>query len=136
MAIHYGMVNRSNANGHCCINSVLVHVQTKGQGGAIHPMECTKLQELRKWKLKPTGCESCSLVEGLAILKVKSPKFDVNTLDIVKFTPKLSVGDKDNRAGPHKRGYRQPNGPSERRYKNVFLKAFKGNLCSVAPRTL
>ena len=38
-------MERSNADVHRCINSVLVSVLTKGQGGAILLMECTKLQE-------------------------------------------------------------------------------------------
>ena len=41
-------IERSNANGYCCINSVSVYVLTKGQGGAILPMEDTNLQELEK----------------------------------------------------------------------------------------
>ena len=48
MLLHYGTVERSNANDYCCINSVLVYVLTKGQGGAILPMEDTNLQELEK----------------------------------------------------------------------------------------
>ena len=52
MFAHYGTVERSNADLYRCINSVLVNVLTKGQGGAILPMEDTNLQELnknRKW---------------------------------------------------------------------------------------
>ena len=41
-------MERSNADGYCCINSILVNVPTKGQGGAILPMEDTNLQELKK----------------------------------------------------------------------------------------
>ena len=41
-------MERSNADGHCCINSALVNVLTKGQGGAILPMEDTNLQEMKK----------------------------------------------------------------------------------------
>ena len=41
-------MERSNADGYRCINSTLVNVLTKGQGGAILPMEDTNLQELRK----------------------------------------------------------------------------------------
>ena len=48
MLAHQGTVQRSNADGNTCINSVLVNVLTKGQGGAILPMEGTKLQELKK----------------------------------------------------------------------------------------
>ena len=48
MLAHQGTVERSNADGYCCINSTLVNVQTKGQGGAILPMEDTTLQELKK----------------------------------------------------------------------------------------
>ena len=48
MLSHQGTVEHSNADGDCCINSVLVNVLTKGQGRAILPMEGTKLQELRK----------------------------------------------------------------------------------------
>ena len=48
MLAHYGTVERSNADGYRSINSVLVHVLTKGQGGAILPMEDTNLQELKK----------------------------------------------------------------------------------------
>ena len=48
MLAHSGTVDRSNADGNCCINSVLVNVLTKGQGGEILPMEATNLQELRK----------------------------------------------------------------------------------------
>ena len=48
MLAHQGTVERSNEDGHRCINSVLVYVLTKGQGGAILPMEDTNLQELEK----------------------------------------------------------------------------------------
>ena len=48
MLAHWGTVERSNADGYRCINSVLVNVLTKGQGGAILPMEDTNLQELKK----------------------------------------------------------------------------------------
>ena len=48
MLAHQGTVERSNANGYRCINSVLVNLLTKGQGGAILPMEDTNLQELKK----------------------------------------------------------------------------------------
>ena len=48
MVTQEGMVKRSNADGHRCINSVSVNFLTKGQGEAILPMECTKLQELKK----------------------------------------------------------------------------------------
>ena len=48
MLAHQGTVERSNADGYHCINSTLVNVLTKGQGGAILPMENTNLQELRK----------------------------------------------------------------------------------------
>ena len=48
MLAHYGTVERSNADGHRCMHSVLENVLTKGQGGAILPMEDTFLQELKK----------------------------------------------------------------------------------------
>ena len=48
MLAHSGTVERSNADGHRCMNSVLVNVLTKGQGRAILPMEDTNLQELKK----------------------------------------------------------------------------------------
>ena len=48
MLAHLGKVERSNADGDHCMNSVLVNVLTKGQGGAIFPMEGTKLQELKE----------------------------------------------------------------------------------------
>ena len=67
MLAHEGTVERCNADGDRCINSVLVNVLTKGQGGAILPMEDTKLQELRKIENGPTGSESRGLVKGLAI---------------------------------------------------------------------
>ena len=41
-------MERSNADGYRCINSVLVNVLTNGQGGAILPMEDTNPQELEK----------------------------------------------------------------------------------------
>ena len=41
-------MERSNADGYRRINSVLVNVLTKGQGGAILRMEDTNLQELEK----------------------------------------------------------------------------------------
>ena len=50
MVTNYLMVERSNADGDHSINSVLVNVLTKGQGGAILLMECTKRQELKKKK--------------------------------------------------------------------------------------
>ena len=48
MLAHWGTVECSNVDGHLCINSILVDVPTKGQRGAILPMEGTKLQELKK----------------------------------------------------------------------------------------
>ena len=48
MLAHWGTVDRSDADGDRCINSVLVNVLTKGQGEAILPMEDTNLQELEK----------------------------------------------------------------------------------------
>ena len=48
MLAHQRTVDRSDADGNRCINSVLVNVLTKGQGGAILPMEDTNLQELEK----------------------------------------------------------------------------------------
>ena len=48
MSVHKGIVERSNADGYRRINSVLVNVLTKGQGGAILPMEDTNPQELEK----------------------------------------------------------------------------------------
>ena len=48
MLAHQGTVERSNADGYRCINSFLVNVLTKGQGGATLPMEGTNLQELKK----------------------------------------------------------------------------------------
>ena len=48
MLAHQGTVERSNADGNRCINSVLVNVLTKGQGGAILPMEDANLEELKK----------------------------------------------------------------------------------------
>ena len=41
-------MERSIANGDRCINTVLVNVLTKGQGGAILPTEGTNLQELKE----------------------------------------------------------------------------------------
>ena len=41
-------MDRFDADGDRRINSVLVNVLTKGQGGAILPMEDTNLQELKK----------------------------------------------------------------------------------------
>ena len=41
-------MERSNADGHPCINSILVNVLTKDQGGAILPMEDANLQEVKK----------------------------------------------------------------------------------------
>ena len=48
MLAHWGTVEPSDADGYRCINSVLVYVLTKGQGGAILLMEDTNLQELEK----------------------------------------------------------------------------------------
>ena len=48
MLVNQGTVERYNADAYRCINSVLVNVLTKGQGGAILPMEDTNLQELEK----------------------------------------------------------------------------------------
>ena len=45
MLAHQGTMERSNADSDRCINSVLVNVLTQSQGGAILPMEGTKLQE-------------------------------------------------------------------------------------------
>ena len=69
-------------------------------------MEYTKLQETKqKEKMKPTGCESCAVAEGLAISEVKWLKFHVQTLKIVRFSPKPAVADKGNRAALKDRGY-------------------------------
>ena len=48
MLAHSGTVERSNADGDGCINSGLVNLLTKGQGGAILPKEGTKLQDSKK----------------------------------------------------------------------------------------
>ena len=48
MLAHQATLERSYADGHRCINSNSVNVLTKGQGGAILPMEDTYLQELKK----------------------------------------------------------------------------------------
>ena len=47
MLAHSGTLERSNADGDCCIISVLVNVLTKGQAGAILPMVGKNLQELK-----------------------------------------------------------------------------------------
>ena len=52
MLAHYGTVERSDADSDRCINSVLVTVQTKGQGGARLPMEGTSLGKLKKKESK------------------------------------------------------------------------------------
>ena len=41
-------MEHSNVDSYRCINNVLVEVLTKGQSEAIHLIECTKLQELKK----------------------------------------------------------------------------------------
>ena len=48
MLAHQGTFECSNADGYRCINSTSVNVLTKGQGGAILPMEDTNLKELKK----------------------------------------------------------------------------------------
>ena len=48
MLAHWGTVEHSNTDSDRCINSVLLNVLTKSQGGAILPMEDTNLQELKK----------------------------------------------------------------------------------------
>ena len=48
MLAHQGTVERSTADGLSCINSNSVNVLTKGQGGAILPMEDANLQKLKK----------------------------------------------------------------------------------------
>ena len=61
MLAHWGIAERSNADGYRCINSVLVNVLTQGQGGVLLPMEDANLQELkknRKWNqqgVNPVG---------------------------------------------------------------------------------
>ena len=55
--------------------------------------------------MKPTGCESCGLPEGLTILQGESLKFDVRRVKIVRFSPKRAAADKRNRAAPQRRGY-------------------------------
>ena len=47
------------------MNSVLVNILTKGQGGAILPMEDTNLQELEK--VENVTNRECGLAEGVAI---------------------------------------------------------------------
>ena len=59
-------------------------------------MEGTNLQELKKKKMKPTGSESCGLVEGLAIQEVKSLRFDEKMLEIIISSPKLKVSNRRN----------------------------------------
>ena len=58
-------MERSNADGYRCINSNSVNVLTKGQGGAILPMEDTNLQELKKIENKTN--RECGLAKGVAI---------------------------------------------------------------------
>ena len=41
-------MERFNADGYRCIKTALENVLSKGQGGAILPMEDTNLQELKK----------------------------------------------------------------------------------------
>ena len=41
-------MDRSNAKGYCCINSVLVDVLAKGQSGAIPSMKGTNFEGLKK----------------------------------------------------------------------------------------
>ena len=48
MLAHWGTVDRSDADGDRCINSLSINVLTKGQGGAKLQMEDTNLQELIK----------------------------------------------------------------------------------------
>ena len=48
MLAYDGTVEHSNADGDGCIGSALVNVLTRGQGGAILPMEGENLQELRR----------------------------------------------------------------------------------------
>ena len=48
MLAQQGTVERCNPDGDRCINRVLVNILTKGQGGAIVPMEDTNLQEPKK----------------------------------------------------------------------------------------
>ena len=48
MLAHWGTVERSNADSHCCINSVLQNVLTKDQGGATLLMEGINLEQLKK----------------------------------------------------------------------------------------
>ena len=53
--------------------------------------------------MEPTGSESCGLAKGVAILQVKSLKFDEKTLKIVIYSPKLRVADRRNRSALPKR---------------------------------
>ena len=55
--------------------------------------------------MKATGSDSCGFAELLAIFKVKSLKFDVKTLEIVRFSPKQADADKRNTAAPKETGY-------------------------------
>ena len=48
MLAHQGTVERSNADDHRCMNSVLGKNVTNGHGGGILPMEDTNHQELKK----------------------------------------------------------------------------------------
>ena len=48
MLAHWGTMERSNAHGYRCINSVSVNALTKGKGGAILEMDDTNIHELKK----------------------------------------------------------------------------------------
>ena len=48
MLAHQGTVERPNADGYRSISGNSVNVLTKGQGGAILPMEDRNLQELKR----------------------------------------------------------------------------------------
>ena len=92
--------------------------------------------------MKPIGCESCGLAEGLAILKVKSLKFDVRRLKIVKFSPKLAVAEKRNRAAPENRDHGSQTGPLAqgvsrvfKSFEKEFLKSCIKNLATLAEQS-
>ena len=105
MRANQGTVESSNANGDRCMNRVLVNILTKCQGGAILPMEGTKLQELKqKKKMETTWCDSCGLAKGLGIYEVKSRKIGEKMFKIVVYSPKPKVADKRNRSTHHKSG--------------------------------
>ena len=131
---HWGMVKTSNADGKRCMNSVSVSVLTKGQGGAILLMDCTKLQGLKN--VGNVSNRVCILwySEKGRELKGQIAKRLRNHVSHCHVLSKSYSQSQAQWSRTGKKRLGSSNGSRMRRYEPCFLRGFKGNVCTVASK--